>query len=76
MLPAGSHGVHAMETVESLRAKAQQCWRLLSVTTDEQTFGALREMAIELEAAADLAAAKADPDDFLAEVTAALRPTV
>ncbi len=65
-----------METVESLRAKAQQCWRLVSVTTDARTCEALRAMAEELDAAAATADKKLNPDDFLAKVTEALEPPV
>ena len=73
MLPAESCGVHAVETVESLREKAQQCWRLINATADEQTCEALQAMAEELEAAADAAEAKADPSQFLVQITEALK---
>ena len=76
MLPAASYGVHAMETVETLRAKAQQCWRLIYMTEDRRTCAALKEMAEELEAAADLAEDKTNACDFLAKVTVALKPAV
>ena len=76
MLPAGSYGVHAMETVDSLREKALQCWQLIHLTTDERASQALRTLAEELEAAAEAAEAKVDPHGLLAQITEALKPTV